>query len=110
MADGSEDYFERLVDADALASFLTAELGPAETFAVERHDAGHSNETLFVEWGDADLVLRRPPPGETADTAHQVLREYRVVDALQETPVPVPPTVLACEDASVIGSEFYLME
>ncbi|MGM0399491.1 MAG: phosphotransferase family protein [Halobacteriota archaeon] len=105
-----EEYFERLVDEESLSSYLAAELGSAETFAVDRHDEGHSNETLFVTWGERDLVVRRPPPGETADTAHQVLREYRVMDALQETPVPVPPTVLACEDESIIGSEFYVME
>ncbi|UWG46754.1 putative aminoglycoside phosphotransferase [Halanaeroarchaeum sp. HSR-CO] len=110
MTEDREEYFERLVDEQSLSSYLTAELGPAATFGVDRHDEGHSNETLFVTWGERDLVVRRPPPGETADTAHQVLREYRVMDALQETPVPVPPTVLACEDESIIGSEFYVME
>ena len=106
----ADDYFDRLVDEDALAEYLTDELGPADGYAVTRHDAGHSNETLFVEWGERDLVLRRPPPGETAETAHDVLREYRVIDALQETDVPVPPTVAACADHDVIGSDFYLME
>ncbi len=106
----SEAYVRRLVDEDALAAYLGAELGPAEHFEVEHLAAGHSNETLLVTWGDRDLVLRRPPPGETADRAHDVLREYRVVDALQDTDVPLPRTVLACEDHSVIGSDFYLME
>jgi aminoglycoside phosphotransferase (APT) family kinase protein len=102
-------YFDRLVDVDGLAEYLASELGPAEEFTVEHHGRGHSNETLFVQWGDERLVLRRPPPGETASRAHDVLREYRVLDALQETAVPVPETVLACEDESVAGSEFYLM-
>jgi len=106
----AEDYVARLVDESALEAFLERELGPADGFAVERHDEGHSNETLFVAWGDRDLVVRRPPPGETADTAHDVLREYRVIDALQDTAVPVPPTVLACDDHDVIGSDFYVME
>ncbi|WP_458209964.1 phosphotransferase family protein [Haladaptatus sp. NG-SE-30] len=110
MSDPDQDeYFARLVDEDALESFLADELDPAATFAVERHTAGHSNETLFVEWGDRMLVVRRPPPGETAETAHDVLREYRVMDALQETDVPVPKTVIACDDHSVIGSDFYVM-
>ncbi len=109
MTDDAADYVERLVDRPALREYLTDELGPAEAFAVERHEAGHSNETLFLTWGDRDLVLRRPPAGETADTAHDVLREYRVIDALQGE-VPVPPTVLACDDEEVIGGEFYLME
>jgi aminoglycoside phosphotransferase (APT) family kinase protein len=110
MTDRSDDYFARLVDVDALAAYLEEELGPAEGYDVERHDQGHSNETLFVRWGDRDLVVRRPPPGETADTAHDVLREYRVIDALQDTAVPVPPTVAACDDHDVIGSDFYVME
>ena len=102
-------YFRRLVDEDALRAYLEAELGPASRFDVERHPAGHSNETLFLTWGSRELVLRRPPPGETAETAHDVLREYRVMDALQETPVPVPETVLGCEDHDVVGSDFYVM-
>ncbi|PSP46133.1 phosphotransferase family protein [Halobacteriales archaeon QH_6_66_25] len=106
----SEDYFERLVDEDALADFLTDRLSPAERYNVCRHEQGHSNETLFVTWGDRELVVRRPPPGETAETAHDVLREYRVIDALQDTGVPVPPTVTACDDHSVIGSDFYVMD
>ena len=104
------DYFDRLVDIDALGEFLTAELGPVEEYDVYRHEEGHSNETLFVDWGDRELVIRRPPPGETADTAHDVLREYRVIDALQDTDVPVPPTVAATDDHSIIGSDFYVMD
>jgi aminoglycoside phosphotransferase (APT) family kinase protein len=111
MADETSDpYFRRLVDVPALADFLESHLGPAGTYAVQRHTQGHSNETLFVTWGDRDLVIRRPPPGETADTAHDVLREYEVLDALQDTPVRVPTTVLACDDHDVIGSDFYVME
>ncbi|QLG29352.1 phosphotransferase family protein [Halorarum halophilum] len=108
-ADGRDDYLARLVDPERLREFLDAELGPAAEFAVERHPKGHSNETLFVTHGDRDLVVRRPPPGETADTAHDVLREYRVMDALQDTPVPLPETVCACEDESVLGAEFFVM-
>jgi aminoglycoside phosphotransferase (APT) family kinase protein len=106
----SEEYFRRLVDVEKLREYLAAELGPAEEYEVRRHQEGHSNETLFVTWGETELVIRRPPPGETADTAHDVLREYRVVDALQGGNVPVPPTVLACEDHGVMGSDFYVME
>ncbi len=58
---GRDEYFRRLVDMDALEAFLTDELGPANTYDVERHTAGHSNETLIVEWGDRTVVVRRPP-------------------------------------------------
>lgn len=108
--DVSEAYLGRLVDEEALAAYLHEYLGPADDFEVIRHSQGHSNETLYVTWGDRELVVRRPPPGETAETAHDVLREYRVIDALQNTDVPVPPTVLACEDESIIGSDFYVMD
>ena len=109
MTDG-EDYFERLVDEDALREYLTAEIGDADAYEVSHHAEGHSNETLFITWGDRNLVVRRPPPGETADTAHDVLREYRVLDALQGTDVPIPEPVLACEDHDVLGSDFYVMK
>jgi aminoglycoside phosphotransferase (APT) family kinase protein len=104
------DYIDRLVDEEALAEYLTDHLGRASAYDIDRHQAGHSNETLFLTWGDKDLVLRRPPPGAKADTAHDVLREYRVMDALQETDVRVPTTVLSCDGHDIIGSDFYLME
>lgn len=104
------DYLTRLVDQERLRTYLEAELYEVETFLVQRHAEGHSNETLYVTFGDRELVLRRPPPGEIAESAHDVLREYRIVDALQETNVPVPPTVLSSTDHSIIGSDFYVME
>jgi len=103
-------YFERLVDTEALAGYLEAELGAVDDYDVRHHQEGHSNETLFVTWGDQELVIRRPPPGEIADTAHDVLREYRVTDALQDTEARVPRTVLASGDHDVMGSDFYVME
>ena len=101
---------KELVDEEGLRRYLAEHLGEEETLEVERHDQGHSNETLFVNWGDHELVVRRPPPGETAETAHDVLREYKAIDALQGTDVPVPETVAACDDHGVIGCDFYVME
>ncbi len=105
-----ETYLDRLIDEEQLRAYLADALGPADRLEVERVDAGHSNETLFVTWGEQELVVRRPPPGKTADKAHDVLREHHVVDALQETAVPVPRTVLASDDHEVMGSDFYVME
>jgi aminoglycoside phosphotransferase (APT) family kinase protein len=104
------EYVDRLVDMPALERYLAESLSPVNQFSITCHPGGHSNETLFVEWGSRDLVLRRPPPGETADAAHDVLREYRIYKQLQKTPIPVPRTVLSCDDLSIIGSNFYLME
>ena len=103
------NYFERIVDVDRLADYLTAELGEAQEYDVRHHQEGHSNETLFVTWGDRELVIRRPPPGEVAESAHDVLREYHVMSSLQDTDVPLPETLFACEDHDIMGSDFYGM-
>ncbi len=106
---------DELVDEGELAAFCRRELGPAETdqeeaLTAKRHQAGYSNETLFVRWGEQELVLRRPPLGETAENAHDVLREARVMDAVADTSVPVPEIVATCDDRSVLGCDFFLME
>ncbi|ESS11798.1 MAG: putative aminoglycoside phosphotransferase [uncultured archaeon A07HR60] len=106
----TSDYLGRLVNRDDLRGFLQDRFGPASTYSIDRHSEGHSNETLFVVWGDRELVIRRPPPGETADTAHDVTREARVTRALVETPVPAPDPLAVCEDHAIMGSDFYVME
>jgi aminoglycoside phosphotransferase (APT) family kinase protein len=100
-----------LVDQAALAGYLREHLPDGGTdLELERHRAGHSNETFFLRWGDLDLVLRRPPRGAFLPTAHDVGREHRVLAALASTGVRAPRPVLWCEDLSVIGAPFYLME
>jgi aminoglycoside phosphotransferase (APT) family kinase protein len=99
-----------LVDETSLRAHLNEHLPGNEDIVVRRHQAGHSNETFFVTRGSEELVLRRPPRGAFLPSAHDVGREYRVLSALKETPVRVPRTVLTCEDESVIGAPFYVME
>jgi len=70
---------------------------------------GRSNLTYHVVAGGEDLVLRRPPLGHVLATAHDMGREFRVISALAETPVPVPETIRFCPDETVIGAPFYLM-
>ena len=97
-------------DPEALSAYLDDRLPGEGPFEVERHRAGHSNETFFVGRSGASWVLRRPPAGAFLPTAHDVLREHRVLTALGGTPVRAPRTVLACEDPGVIGAPFYLMD
>jgi aminoglycoside phosphotransferase (APT) family kinase protein len=101
-----------LVDAESLRAYLEANIpgGVGEPFEVRRHRAGHSNETFFVTSGDREWVLRRPPRGAFLPTAHDVGREFRVLSALAGSGVRAPRPVLWCEDPSVIGVPFYLME
>jgi aminoglycoside phosphotransferase (APT) family kinase protein len=103
------------VDPSRLAAYLDRHLpsgpdGAGTPLQVVRHRAGHSNETFFVSRGAARWVLRRPPRGAFLPTAHDVVREHRVLSALAGTPVRAPRPVLVCEDASVIGAPFALME
>jgi aminoglycoside phosphotransferase (APT) family kinase protein len=107
---GAGDAEGPLVDAEALSRYLDDRLTGEGPFEVERHLAGHSNETFFVRRSGREWVLRRPPRGAFLPTAHDVLREHRVLSALVDTPVRSPRTVLACEDEAVIGVPFYLME
>lgn len=106
---------DELVDEAALAEFCRREIGPPESgiedpLPVRRHQEGYSNETLFVGWGERELVLRRPPIGETAESAHDVLREAQVMDAVADASIPVPEIVATCDDHSVLGCDFFLME
>ncbi|WP_254830845.1 phosphotransferase family protein [Haloglomus salinum] len=102
---------DALVDEAALADFCRETLGSDSNtdLSVEYHGDGLSNETLFVEWGDRDLVLRRPPAGDHAEGAHDVLREARVMDAVAGA-VPVPDVVATCDDLDVLGCDFVLLE
>lgn len=98
-------------DERALESYLTHELPDfSGSLAIQQFDTGQSNPTFLLDAGGSRYVLRKKPPGELLPKAHMVEREYRVMKALAETDVPVPRTLLLCEDAAIIGTPFYLME
>jgi acyl-CoA dehydrogenase len=105
------------LDADALLAYLrragvvagAAARGPLRVRAFSH---GQSNPTYLLELGGGDrLVLRKKPPGQLLASAHAVEREHRVLAALAATgAVPVPRPLALCEDASVVGTPFYVME
>ncbi len=76
---------------------------------VRQFQGGQSNPTFLLETPDRRYVLRKKPPGVLLPSAHQVEREYRILSALQDTDVPVPETLLLCEDPEIIGTPFYVM-
>jgi aminoglycoside phosphotransferase (APT) family kinase protein len=70
---------------------------------------GKSNLTYRIWDGTTTWALRRPPLAHVLPTAHDMVREYRVISALAGTPVPVPHAVALCDDVDVLGAPFYLM-
>ncbi|MFG2643963.1 phosphotransferase family protein [Streptomyces sp. NPDC048370] len=100
------------LDPEQLRGFLDRERpglarGPLDARLIE---GGRSNLTYVVSDGTDRWVVRRPPLGHVLATAHDMKREHRVISALHSTAVPVPETVLLCEDDSVLGAPFYVME
>lgn len=96
-------------DTTRLAALIGDKLG--ERFVdLRQMRGGQSNPTFLVATDQGEYVLRKQPPGELLPSAHAVDREYRVIEALSRTDVPVPRTILFSDDRSVIGTPFYLME
>ncbi|MFJ9623434.1 phosphotransferase family protein [Streptomyces sp. NPDC101181] len=100
------------IDPERLRAHLDRALpglvsGPLEARLIE---GGRSNLTYVVGDGAGQWVVRRPPLGHVLATAHDMAREHRVISALHPTAVPVPEPLLLCEDDTVTGAPFYVME
>jgi len=101
------------VDEQALRRYLEREFGAADRFDVtpQADGSGSSNQTYFVEWRQETFVLRGAPPEERVPyLLHDVLAEAEILSAVSGTAVPAPEPVAVCEDTSVLGTPFYLME
>lgn len=101
----TEDELHRLTAW--LAETLPEIKGP---FVAEKFAVGQSNPTYLLRAQTGLYVLRRQPAGDLLPSAHAVDREYRVQKALEGTAVPVPRMLALCEDHSVLGVSFYVME
>lgn len=98
-------------DSDRLTQWLSKNLDKRINIEnVEEFKGGQSNPTYKVRTSEETFVLRRKPPGKLLPSAHAVDREYKVIDALHQNNFPVPRAVAYCEDKSVLGTEFYLMD
>ena len=94
-----------------MASYLSQQgLSQAAEVHLRPLTGGQSNPTYVVTAGKASFVLRTKPAGDLVASAHAIDREYRVMKALQGSAVPVPRMLTYCEDVSILGKPFYLME
>ena len=107
-ADAAGNPREPLIVLEPLIEWLaTSGLDAPEDLTAVPVGEGHSNVTFVLSTG---VVLRRPPRGPLPPSAHNVLREARLLRALERTPVRVPKMLAACDDTGVIGAPFYVME
>lgn len=97
--------------SDALHTYLITQI-PGATGEIEilQFPGGHSNLTYLIKLGDREYVLRRPPIGAKIKTAHDMSREFTILSGLDGIYAKIPKPILMCEDESVIGAPFYLME
>src|SRR5262245_63835650 len=96
---------------DRLEAYLVATLpGVSGPVSVQQFPGGYSNLTYLVRAGEREWVLRRPPVGAAVRGGHDMLREHRLLKRLSPVYPRAPRPVAACEDLSVLGAPFYLME
>lgn len=105
------------LDVAALAQYLCEVLAKVPSTSVSKDQlelkqfpGGHSNLTYLVRYGDREFVLRRPPLGPVAPTAHDMPREYKVLSVIHPHFPLAPKPLVLCEDSSIIGAPFYLIE
>src|SRR5436305_12906626 len=107
-AEASANQREPLLVLEPLAEFLgSIQLDAPGDLDATPVGEGHSNVTFLLSTG---VVIRRPPRGPLPPSAHDVLREARLLKALEKTPVRVPKVLAIAEDRNVIGAPFYVME
>lgn len=101
------------LDLTSLDNYLRSTLpqfSSASNIEIEQFPGGHSNLTYLIRYGTHEFVLRRPPVGPVAPTAHDMPREYNLLSVINPYFDLAPKPILLCEDTSVIGVPFYLME
>ena len=98
-------------DIDALIPWLEENIEDFSGFqGLDKFGTGQSNPTYRIDAASGTYVLRAKPPGELLKSAHAVDREFRVQRALAETGVPVPDMLALCQDDSLLGTDFYIMQ
>jgi aminoglycoside phosphotransferase (APT) family kinase protein len=99
------------LDPEKIRQYLLDKIpGLSGEISIEQFPSGYSNLTYFIKVGDQEMVLRRPPFGSKVKTAHDMGREWRIFTSLHPVWPKVPKPLVFCDDESVIGAKFYVME
>jgi aminoglycoside phosphotransferase (APT) family kinase protein len=98
------------LDTAKLSAWLESTLSLEGELSVQQFPSGYSNLTYLVSKGGTELVLRRPPVGAQVKSGHDMHREFRVLSALSRVYPPAPRPLGRCDDDSILGAPFYVME
>ncbi|NCV84070.1 MAG: phosphotransferase family protein, partial [Actinobacteria bacterium] len=101
---------EDAFDVAKVHDWLSRYIEEGELPEVKQFRSGASNLTYLLKYPDRELVLRRPPIGTKAVSAHDMKREFLIQSRLKPVYDLVPTVIALCEDHSIIGSDFYVME
>jgi len=102
---------DEVFDAERLSVYLRGKLpGSENTLSVRQFGGGAANLTYLLDYGTHEYVLRRPPLGPVAKTAHDMNREYKVLSVLHEAYPYAPKAFLYCDDLDILGADFFVME
>ena len=102
---------EAVLDHEVVSQFLRGKLPHTDgPLAIVQFAGGHANLTYLLRFGEQEYVLRRPPGGPIAAGAYDMAREYHVLSALWQVFPPASRPYLFCEDASILGAPFFVME
>ncbi|NND30974.1 MAG: phosphotransferase family protein [Saprospiraceae bacterium] len=99
------------LDVEKLGEYISNTLDlPSRPLQIKQFPQGYSNLTYLISFGESQMVLRRPPFGANIKSGHDMAREYKILRALSTHYTKAPKPLHYCEEPSIIGSPFYLME
>ena len=111
MSDTIDVRTDEQFDQTKLAEYLHGKLnGADQPLNVRQFGGGAANLTYLLDYGSHEYVLRRPPLGPVAPGAHDMSREFRVLSRLHEAFDPAPQAFVFCDDSSIIGAPFFVMQ
>ena len=101
---------DELINLESLQDYLIQKLNISSNLELLQYPSGYSNLTYLIKTGDKEMVLRRPPHGANIRSGHDMSREFKILSALKGHFSKAPLPLIFCEDKTIIGDEFYIME
>ena len=101
---------DELIDLEPLQDYLSKKLNNSSRLELLQYPSGYSNLTYLLKMGDQGMVLRRPPYGANIKSGHDMHREFKILSALKGHFSKAPLPIIFCDDKTIIGEEFYIME